>query len=112
MATQGAIEGAISNQPWAVWSTQLDQPRDRTTFAPPAPCPPLSARPRRLSVTDVETLLQDPYSIYAKKILHLCPLDPLDADFSMAERGQAIHQVLDAFMRRVQTLLHPSDDDL
>jgi ATP-dependent helicase/nuclease subunit B len=52
-----------------------------------------------LSVTEIETLLRDPYSIYAKKILHLRPLDPLDADLTMAERGQAIHQVLDAFVR-------------
>lgn len=88
-----------THQTWADWSVELDQPTDRITFTPPAPCPPLSARPRRMSVTEVETLLQDPYSIYAKKILQLRPLDPLDADLTMAERGQAIHQVLDAFVR-------------
>lgn len=88
-----------STQPWLTWSTLLDQPQEHIKFAPPAPCPPLSARPRRLSVTEVGTLLQDPYSIYAKKILNIRPLDPLDADLSLAERGQAIHQALDAFVR-------------
>jgi ATP-dependent helicase/nuclease subunit B len=88
-----------STQPWSTWSFELDQPQERIHFTPPAPCPPLSARPRRLSVTEVETLLQDPYSIYAKKILNLRPLDPLEADLSLAERGQAIHQILDAFVR-------------
>lgn len=86
-------------QPWGIWSAALDEPTARITFKPPAPCPPLSARPSRLSVTDVETFLRDPYSIYAKKILRLYPLDPLDADLSMLERGQAVHQVLDSFIR-------------
>jgi len=95
-------EGDLSrsqSQPWGAWSEALDQPSERITFTPPAPCPPLAARPRRLSVTAVETLLRDPYSIYAKTILNLWPLDPLEMDLSMAERGQAIHQVLDRFVR-------------
>jgi len=86
-------------QPWLGWSSALDQPAESIHFTPPSPCPPLSARPRRLSVTDVEKLLRDPYSIYAKTILKLRPLDRLDEDLSMAERGQAIHQALDSFVK-------------
>jgi ATP-dependent helicase/nuclease subunit B len=33
----------------------------------PKPAPPLAARPKSLSVTEVETLIRDPYAIYAKK---------------------------------------------
>jgi ATP-dependent helicase/nuclease subunit B len=103
LATGGGAlsESRLHSQihPWGVWSEALDQPSQRITFSPPAPCPPLAARPRRLSVTAVETLLRDPYSIYAKTILNLRPLDPLEMDLSMAERGQAIHQVLDKFVR-------------
>src|SRR5690606_7502215 len=41
-------------------------------FAPrPNPEPPLEARPKRFSVTEVETLRRDPYAIYARKILKL-----------------------------------------
>ena len=36
---------------------------------PAAPRPPLSARPRKLSVTQIETWLGDPYAIYARHIL-------------------------------------------
>ena len=97
LATGGKKLSAV--QPWGEWSSALDQPAERIHFLPPAPCPPLSVRPRHLSVTEVQTLLQDPYSIYAKKILKLRPLDPLDADLSLAKRGQAIHQVLDSFVR-------------
>ena len=99
LATGGRTLSESQLNPWGAWSEALDQPPKRITFTPPAPCPPLAARPRRLSVTAVETFLRDPYSIYAKTILNLRPLDPLEMDVSMAERGQAIHRVLDGFVR-------------
>ncbi|MBX9804916.1 MAG: double-strand break repair protein AddB [Alphaproteobacteria bacterium] len=99
LATGGHELTSDPSHPWGTWSDQLDQPQNRITFTPPAPCPPLTARPRKLSVTAVETLLRDPYSIYAKTILNLRPIDPLDVDLSMVERGQAIHQVLDQFVQ-------------
>ena len=37
----------------------------------PRPCPPLNRRPRRLSVTAIETWLRDPYAIHARHILKL-----------------------------------------
>jgi ATP-dependent helicase/nuclease subunit B len=93
------VDSAHHTQPWAFLSAKIDEPDERILFTPPSPCPSLNVRPRRLSVTEIETLLQDPYSIYAKKILKLRPLDPLDTDLTKAERGQAIHQVLDGFIR-------------
>ena len=44
----------------------------------PEPRPPLAARPRRLSVTEIEHWLRDPYTIYAKHMLGLQPLDDID----------------------------------
>jgi len=79
------------------WQAALDTPARVTPCEPPRPCPPLAARPRRLSVTAVETWLGDPYSIYARHVLRLRPLEALDADPSAAERGTLIHEVLDAF---------------
>ncbi len=38
---------------------------------PAAPRPPIAARPRQLSVTQIETWLGDPYAIYARHILGL-----------------------------------------
>ena len=81
------------------WQAALDTPTHIVPCAPPAPCPPLRARPRQLSVTAVEIWLADPYSIYARSILRLKPLDELDADPGAAERGSLIHDVLDAFVR-------------
>src|SRR6185369_4721219 len=65
----------------------------------PEPKPLVAARPRRLSVTEIETWLRDPYAIYARHVLRLRPLDPLDADPGAAERGTVIHRALDAFLR-------------
>jgi ATP-dependent helicase/nuclease subunit B len=81
------------------WHAALDAPAEVTPCAPPAPRPPLSARPRRASVTEIETWLRDPYSVYARRVLRLEPLEALDADAGAAERGTLIHAVLDEFRR-------------
>lgn len=65
----------------------------------PAPRPPLAARPSQLSVTDIETLVRDPYSIYARYVLGLEPLDEIDADPGAAERGIILHKALAKFAR-------------
>ncbi len=67
---------------------------------PPMPKPPTEARPRKLSVTEIETWLRDPYAIYAKHVLKLKPLDPLDAPIGPLERGQALHRALELYKRR------------
>lgn len=66
-------------------------------FAKPRPKPPLEARPKRLSVTRIDTLQRDPYAIYAERILRLSVLDPLDAPMDARWRGTAIHQALEDF---------------
>jgi ATP-dependent helicase/nuclease subunit B len=44
--------------------------------------------------------MRDPYAIYARHILRLRALDPLDADPGAAERGQLVHRALDLFVKR------------
>ena len=81
-----------------------DQPRALRPLLLPEPRPPLTARPRQLPVTDIETWRRDPYAIYAKHILKLRALDELDADPDRADLGIAIHNALAEFVRR-----HPHD---
>ncbi len=69
-------------------------------MAKPAPAPPLAARPKGLPVTDIETWVRDPYAIYAKRILRLRVLDPLDAPVGPLERGTAIHRAMELFVSR------------
>ncbi len=90
-----------SRQPLA-WQALLDRPHPEESrrAVAPAPCPPLAARPRALSVTEIETWMRDPYAIYAKHILRLRALEPLDAEPAARERGTFIHDALDEFVTR------------
>ncbi|MGE0521875.1 MAG: double-strand break repair protein AddB [Variibacter sp.] len=63
-------------------------------IAQPVPKPPLAARPLRFSVTQVEHLLRDPYTIYARHILKLVPLDPVDTPPGARDRGSALHKAV------------------
>lgn len=64
----------------------------------PAPQPPAKLRPRRLSVTEIETLMRSPYDIYAKHVLGLRRLEPLGSEPSARERGTMIHEVFEKFV--------------
>lgn len=93
------LEGRLTTRAPLDWQSHLDEPARRITLAPPAPRPPVKHRPRRLSVTEIETWMRDPYAIYARHVLRLKALDPIDADPGAAERGQIIHDALAAFIR-------------
>ena len=86
--------------PWLHWQAQLDRPNEVSPINPPAPKPPIEVRPRQLSVTQIETWMRDPYAIYARHILKLRALDPLDAAPDAAVYGTLIHNTLDDFSAR------------
>jgi len=79
------------------YAAAIDQPADVKPVAQPTPKPPRDARPTRLAVTAIEDWLRDPYTIYARHILKLAPLDPVDMPLSAADRGSAIHESLGEF---------------
>lgn len=64
----------------------------------PQPKPAANLRPRKISVTEVETLMRSPYDIYAKHVLRLQRLTPLGAEPSARERGTMIHKVFEQFV--------------
>ncbi|ACB83049.1 double-strand break repair protein AddB [Methylorubrum populi BJ001] len=63
----------------------------------PAPKPDPALFPSRLSVTEIETLVRDPYSIFARHILGLEALEPMAVVPGAAERGSLIHKILGDF---------------
>jgi ATP-dependent helicase/nuclease subunit B len=89
------------------FADRLDSPDKVEPIPQPAPKPPRAMRPLRLSVTAIEDWLRDPYTIYAKHILKLMPLDPVDMPLSAADRGSAIHEALGEFTRTFATTLPP-----
>jgi ATP-dependent helicase/nuclease subunit B len=83
---------------------ELGRSLDRPTAPPtpvrrPEPRPPLAVRPTRLSVTEIEHWLRDPYTIYAKHILRLAQLDRVDEPPGAADRGSAIHAAIAEFAK-------------
>lgn len=66
--------------------------------ARPEPRPPIEARPKQLSVTRVETLIRDPYEIYARNILKLEEVDPIGGEPNAADKGTIIHDALANFL--------------
>ena len=78
---------------------EIDRPVKIKPVERPEPRPPRATRPLKLSVTAIEDWLRDPYTIYAKYILRLAPLDPVDMPLSAADRGSAIHEALGEFTK-------------
>jgi len=100
---------AMPRHPAAAWVRRIDQPDGAARAAsPPQPRPPLAFRPRRLSVTEIETWLRDPYAIYARRILGLEALRALDEDTDAADYGNVVHAGLHRFLEQTGTAL-PAD---
>jgi ATP-dependent helicase/nuclease subunit B len=93
---------------YLAWARALDRPAEVKRIEKPAPKPPRAARPSALSVTDIENWLRDPYTIYAKHILKLRELDPIDLPPGAADRGIVIHAALSDFTKAFAAAL-PAD---
>ena len=81
------------------WVRSLDDPGDYAPAARPAPLPLASLRPKAISVTEVDRLKADPFAFYARRILRLLPLDAVDADPTPAQRGNAVHAILERWYK-------------
>ncbi|MEZ6022447.1 MAG: PD-(D/E)XK nuclease family protein, partial [Hyphomonadaceae bacterium] len=79
------------------WARALDEPQGPRPIVVPKPRPPADQRIKRLSVTQVETLIRDPYALYARRILGLDFLKPIGAPAEHAERGTAVHAAIERF---------------
>jgi ATP-dependent helicase/nuclease subunit B len=76
----------------------LDDPGPLTPVARPSPLVPAKLQPRRLSVTAIETLLRDPYAIFARHVLKLDRLDPVGLPFDARLQGTVWHGALSSFV--------------
>ena len=82
------------------WTRRLDDPGEHRPAGRPAPVLPVDQRPKRISVTEVDRLKADPYAFYARRVLGLAALDPIDADPSAAWRGTAVHAILENWAKQ------------
>lgn len=94
---QGAGTSLETADRYLEWARALDAPGAVTPSKAPRPCPPAGKRLRRINVTGVETLIRDPYAIYARRLLQLEYLKPIGAPAGPAERGTAMHRAIERF---------------
>jgi len=88
-------DGALKRgEAYLALARALDHPAQVKAAGRPAPTPPLIARPAKLSVTAIEDWLRDPYTIYARYILRLAPLDAVDTLPGARDRGTVIHAAI------------------
>ncbi len=81
------------------WAARIDKPEALLRMDQPAPSPTAEQRKVRLSVTNVDRLIADPFAFYAAKIMGLGSLDMIDAEPSAAWRGTIIHDILDRWAK-------------
>ena len=104
----GLASRIAPDRPFVAWARTRDS---TSTLAPahaPKPCPPVEARPRKLSVSRIERMLANPYEIFARDILKLRPLRPLGAEPDAGLRGTIVHAALHEFTIKHQDRL-PED---
>ncbi len=94
---QGAHEKLARADEHLAWARALDAPLAPRVTKVPRPRPPAGKRLKRLSVTQVETLIRDPYALYARRILGFEYLKPIGAPAGPAERGSAVHKAIERF---------------
>ena len=92
------MTGGLSRAPSIrKWAQAIDRPAAHRPAVRPAPSP--RERPLSISVTEVDRLKADPFAFYARRILRLHRLDPVDADPTAAWRGSAVHKILEEWMK-------------
>jgi ATP-dependent helicase/nuclease subunit B len=85
------------NTSFSNFADRIDNPDEIAPWAKPKPAPPIAARPTQFSVSAVERLIRDPYSLYASKILKLEALQPLSKAVDAPLRGTLFHAAIDSW---------------
>ncbi len=79
------------------WAAQIDLPKERSFRPKPTPRPAAVFRPTAFSITDIATLINDPYAIYLSKILKIRKLNDLDEESDAGLFGNIVHAGLAAY---------------
>jgi ATP-dependent helicase/nuclease subunit B len=97
--TAGAATMTARGETMLSLARRLDEPATADQPRRPRPSPPIELRPHELPATPVETLIRDPYAVYARFVLKLRPFEAVAELPGAAERGTLIHAILEAFIR-------------
>lgn len=99
LAMLGQSDALVPAQNWYGWLKAIDHVEGIEPCAPPAVCIANAMMPKRLSATDIEMWVRDPYAFYAKNILKLRACGDLDAILSAMDHGNITHKAMEALAR-------------
>ena len=100
LARLGLSDCLEAEQPWLAWAQDRDRIDVPHRIGRPEPRPPLELRPRRLSVSSIETWIANPYALFAERILKLDALAPLGGEPAARLRGSVVHEALGQFAQK------------
>ncbi|MEM7617257.1 MAG: PD-(D/E)XK nuclease family protein, partial [Pseudomonadota bacterium] len=80
-------------QNWQEFSQFTDHKYTQLPAEKPKINTEIQSRPTIFSATDLEYLISNPYHIYAKKILNLKKLNPINAEPDMSDFGNFVHYI-------------------
>lgn len=109
-APTGALRAA--GQPYLDWARALDRPARIAAMERPSPRIPAHLMPEQLSLTEIEPLYRDPYTLFARRVLGLGPLNPLDPAPDLSDRGTVIHAALARYVDQTRTVIPPDAEAL
>lgn len=94
LAVHGIAERALHAPHYLAWAHALYAAPAYEPASPPRPCPPASRRPQAMAASALDYLTTDPYTLYARYVLGLRELDPLDAEPEARELGTLVHEAM------------------
>lgn len=84
-------------EPYRQWAAMLDSGLSQDPARRPSPIAPAELQPKSYSFSEVGKLRRDPYSIYARRILRLDPVDEFNRDPGAADRGTLYHRIIERY---------------
>lgn len=96
------LAGINAQVQWQQILANIYSPAQEIAAVRPAPSPPLPARPRSISASGIQQLRQNPYALYAQRILNLQIRKPLRREPMASEVGDLVHAALAEFFPRAE----------
>jgi len=95
-----------------LWAKEIERTDKIIQIKEPNPCPPLDLRPKRFSATALQTLIDNPYAVFAKYVLNLYPLDAIGEEADARDYGILIHKIIEEFNNKYSAGLPQNAEDI
>jgi ATP-dependent helicase/nuclease subunit B len=111
LAIHGIESSSIRAPHYERWAEAAYHTEAFTPHPPIAPKPSASERPKMLPVSALDTLFEDPFSIYACYVLGLKELGSIDAELEASDFGSLAHKAIQALTIHWNTHARAAEQD-